>query len=297
MGRRTAVTKPRKSGSALTRPRVVFAVVAAAAIASTPTIAAAAPSSLEASVVQRFVYPDATEQAWTDVRVQVDGSSRTVRVTLRRDGEVLQTATLEPGGGIAVFDGAGLTTGRYVVRVSEGTSSTDLQVRVHRGWAPIAAERPSWRQCRRITWRYDAELAPAGGDRYMLRDIRAALASIASATGLIFVRVRTGGAFVVRWGRTGGADGVGGLEWTDGPGSVARGFVTFSISSEWARTPGTDGRQILLLHESAHAVGLGHVDLPRSLMSPTYRPGTTRPVLGSGERRGLSALYHPSTCR
>jgi len=273
---------------------VLLAITTAVAV---PTAARSAPAAVPgAELVHSTVFPDATEPSLADVRVRLAAGSAAYRVTLQRGDRVLDTQRAAATGGVVVLEAETLTDGQYTVTVTQGARSTALRVSIRRGWAPIDADQPSWQRCRTITWSYDARRAPNGGDRYMVRDVTAVLTQLSTATGLRFRRVATDGDMIYAWGNTGAADGVGGLEWTDGPGTVVRGTVTLSLSSTWAKKPGQTERQVLLLHETAHAIGLGHVTNARSLMSPTYRPGVTRATLGSGEVRALRTIYRPSTC-
>jgi hypothetical protein len=276
---------------------VATVALIAVTVVAVPTAAQSAPASLPGvELVHDVVFPDASDAGLADIRVRVSSGTTAYRVTLNRGDAVLQTQRVAASGGVAVLEAESLAEGRYVVSVTRGAASVALRVMIRRGWAPIHVDQPSWARCRTVTWSYDAGRAPANGDRYMLRDVNAVLSSLKTATGLHFTRVSSGGSLAYKWGNTGGADGVGGVEWTDGPGTVTRGTVTLSPSSSWARTPGPAERQVLLLHETAHAIGLGHVTNNRSLMSPTYRPGLTRAALGSGELRALRTMYRPSTC-
>lgn len=283
--------------SAYASGAVAVAVTVGLLGAAMPAVVRAVERSAPgAELVHAAVFPDATDAALADVRVRVMAGSAAFTVTLQRGDQVIRTRNVPAAGGVAVLDADGLAEGRYTVNVAQGAETTTLRVSIYRGWAPIDADQPSWARCRTITWSYDARRAPANGDRSMVRDISATLSALRSTTGLQFSRVSSGGALVYKWGNTGGADGVGGVEWTNGPGTVTRGTVTLSPRSSWARTPGPSERQVLLLHETAHAVGLGHVTNNRSLMSPTYRPGLSRATLGAGEIRALRTIYRPSTC-
>lgn len=278
--------------------RVLFAVTAAVVISSTPTVVYAASPPLTVTVSRTQIYPDSVAATWTDLRLRVDPSTGPIRITLLRGGYPVGSRSLGPGGGTVTFDGAELRSGAYLVRVAAGAGLHEVPIRIHRGWAPLALDRPTWPRCARVTWRYDDRRAPASGARGVRADMAAATRDISTATGLRLREVQAGPAdILLRWGDTGRADGIGGLQWTDGPGSAIRGFITLGIRSAWARTPGTADRQVLLRHELLHAVGLGHVDLPRALMAPTYRLGISRPNLGPGEVRGLTTLYRPGLCR
>lgn len=243
-----------------------------------------------------LVFPDASDRQLGVLKATVASSTLPVTVQLKRNGTVLQTQTIRTSGATVSFATGALTTGVYAVAASDGQDVTVKRVRVYRGWAPIDSSRPSWTPCSTVTWRYDSSNAPRGGGIDMVKDIRESLATLHDATGLNFTRVTTGGTLVVRWGDAGGADGLGGLSWTAGPGSVTKGFIELNTSSQWAKTPGADERGVLLLHEGSHALGLGHVDKDTALMSPTYRPGITNASLGNAERAAYVQMYHPGNC-
>lgn len=248
------------------------------------------------SVSSTLVFPDASDAQMRVLRVSVSSSTLPVTVQLKRNGTVVQTATVKTSGASVSFASGSLSTGSYAVAASDGQDVTVKRVRIFRGWAPIDGSRPSWSPCSVVTWRYDPTGAPRGGAVDMVKDIRASLATLHAATGLTFSRVTSGGELVVRWGDAGGADGLGGLSWTSGPGSVTKGFIELNATSQWAKTPGTDERGVLLLHEGSHALGLGHVNKDTALMSPTYRPGITNATLGNAERNAYVQMYHPGNC-
>ena len=284
----------RKSGLV----RVAAVAFGLAAVIAIPVMAQTANASdaPRISVSNARVYPDASDATWRKLRVRVVSSTLPVEVRLIRNGTAVQTKTVARSGASVSFSTANLRTGTYSVVASDGQDETATRVTVSRGWSPISADRPSWAACSTITWSYDASRAPRGGDAAIRKDARAAFATLAAATGLTFKPVRSSGDIVVRWGAAGGADGLGGVSWTNGPGSAVSGYVELNRTSEWARTPGTNNRGVLLLHEATHALGLGHVNLDKALMSPTYLPGTTSPTIGTGERRGLSTVYRPGKC-
>ncbi len=279
--------------------RAVAVVAALAAVIAFPvmTQTANATDAPRISLSNARVFPDATEATWRKLRVRVVSSTLPVEVRLVRNGTAVQTKTVTTSGASVSFASADLRTGTYSVLASDGQEETAARVTVSRGWSPISMDRPSWAACSVITWSYNASRAPRGGDVAIRKDVRTAFATLSAATGLTFKPVQSNGEIVVRWGAAGGADGLGGVSWTNGPGSAVSGYVELNRTSDWAKNPGTNNRGVLLLHEASHALGLGHVDLGRTLMSPTYRPGITSPTIGSGEKLGLATLYHPGSCR
>ena len=278
--------------------RVAAAAVAFAAVIAIPVMAqsANATDAPRISLSNTKVYPDATDAVFRSLRVRVVSSTLPVVVRLIRNGAAVQTKTVTTSGASVSFASAGLRTGTYSVVASDGQDETATRVSVSRGWSPISTDRPSWAACSVITWSYDSSQAPRGGEVALRKDARTAFATLAAATGLTFKPVQSNGEIVVRWGPAGGADGLGGLSWTNGPGSAVSGYVELNRTSEWAKNPGTNNRGVLLLHEASHALGLGHVNLDKALMSPTYLPGTTSPTIGAGEQLGLASMYHPRTC-
>lgn len=278
--------------------RVAAAVVALAAVIAIPVMAqsANATDAPRILVSNTKVFPDATDAAFRSLRVRVVSSTLPVEVRLVRNGTAMQTKTVTTSGASVSFASADLRTGTYSVVASDGQDETAARVTVSRGWSPISTDRPSWAACSVITWSYDSSQAPRGGDVALRKDARTAFATLAAATGLTFKPVQSNGEIVLRWGPAGGADGLGGVSWTNGPGSATSGYVELNKASDWAKIPGSNDRGVLILHEASHALGLGHVDLNKALMSPTYRPGVTSPTIGSGEKLALATLYHPQSC-
>ena len=278
--------------------RAVAVVAGIAALIAVPvmTQTANATDAPRISLSNARVFPDATEATWHSLRVRVVSSTLPVNVRLIRNGATVQTKTVSTSGTSVSFTTADLRTGTYFVVASDGQDETRSRVVVARGWSPIATDRPSWASCSTITWSYNSSRAPRGGDVAIRKDVRAVFATLSAVTGLTFKPVSSKGEIVVRWGDADGADGLGGVSWTSGPGSAVSGYVELSRKSEWARTPGPRDRGVLILHEASHALGLGHVELNRTLMSPTYVPGTTSPTIGTGERLGLSTMYRPGSC-
>jgi len=278
--------------------RVAAVVAGLAAVIAIPVMAqsANATDAPRISVSNTKVYPDASDATWRKLRVRVVSSTLPVEVRLIRNGTAVQTKTVTTSGASVSFASADLRTGIYSVVASDGQEETAARVTVSRGWSPISTDRPSWAACSVITWSYDASRAPRGGDVAIRKDVRTAFATLSAATGLTFKPVQSNGDIVVRWGAAGGADGLGGVSWTNGPGSAVSGYVELNRTSAWAKNPGTNDRGVLLLHEASHVLGLGHVNLDKALMSPTYLPGTTSPTIGAGESEGLTTVYRPRTC-
>ena len=280
----------------MARAAAVVAAIAAVIAFPVMTQTANATDAPRISVSNARVYPDASDATWRKLRVRVVSSTLPVEVRLIRNGTAVQTKTVTTSGASVSFASADLRTGTYSVLASDGQEETAARVTVSRGWSPISTDRPSWAACSVITWSYNASRAPRGGDVAIRKDVRTAFATLSAATGLTFKPVQSNGEIVVRWGAAGGADGLGGVSWTNGPGSAVSGYVELNRTSEWAKNPGTNNRGVLLLHEASHALGLGHVNLDKALMSPTYLPGTTSPTIGAGESAGFATVYRPGKC-
>ena len=193
------------------------------------------------------------------------------------------------------------------------------------GWGPTYVDddgRPArWDPCSPIRYVVNPSWIPDAGRR----DLQEALRRITAASGLRFVsdgdtdempsRTRPAyqpGRYGERWAPLliawvpststdlGLGDGVQGVSMAvavpgeDGP-SLVSAQVVLDASRRLASGfgPGTTDGEVLL-HELAHAVGLGHVLDPTQVMYP--QATNSESEFGAGDRAGLAALGAPAGC-
>lgn len=193
------------------------------------------------------------------------------------------------------------------------------------GWSPSYVDsegRPArWDPCRPIHYVVGSALAPTTGRA----DLAAALGRLSKVSGLVFVddgdttespsQARAGyqprrygkrwAPLLVAWADPARSDlglghGVAGvtvavaIPGRDG-GSIVTGQVALDANHQLPAGfgPGaTEGE--VLLHELAHAVGLGHVLDPTQVMYPQTTNSESQ--YGAGDRAGLAALGRPAGC-
>lgn len=211
--------------------------------------------------------------------------------------------------------------GTYTISVTAGKTSASRTVTIAdipRAWTPptgwvqpagwkLLTGRATFTPCQRIDWYFDRSGEPA--DRAgAIDDVRAGLAVLAPVTGLTFTEVSDPAAAELKfgWADLGDISGRGG-------GWNGYGFVTLSTSNDWTRdrwaglgrpsfswtdesgswTWAHAGRGWLVVHETMHALGLGHVDDPTQVMNPV---GADATALGAGDLDGLATLYLNNPC-
>ena len=194
------------------------------------------------------------------------------------------------------------------------------------GWRPTWVDergRPArWDPCTPIPYVVQAGWAPDGGRD----DLAEALRRLTAASGLQFVDQgdttelpstarapyqparygRRWAPLLIGWvpaestdlGLGGGVQGVSRSVAVAGPdgASIVSGQVVLDASSRLAPGfgPGTTDGEVLL-HELAHAVGLGHVLDPTQVMYP--QTTSSESAFGAGDRAGLAAVGAAAGCR
>lgn len=207
------------------------------------------------------------------------------------------------------------------VATSSGAATTSTPA--YRVWETNADGTPvRWDPCRPV----ELAVNPAGAYPGFERDLRVALATVATATGLELTRVadttevagserRLASSDGQRWAPVlvaFGPPGTGGLELRGHDRGIAvpvavgpsgdRSFVTGQVVLNAERDDLSAGFQdrayswgATLLHELGHLVGLDHVDDPSELMA-TY-PGSGAVRFGPGDLEGLAAVGAAGGCR
>jgi hypothetical protein len=227
----------------------------------------------------------------------------------------------------------GLVVGLGVVRVRATAATAGLgqvipvagDATVEAGWGPTYVDehgRPArWDPCEPVRFVVATRWAPANGRR----DLAEALRRLSAASGLRFVdggdtdevptRTRSGyqpdrygdrwAPLLVGWvppaqtdlGLGAGVQGISlalAVPSRGGP-SIVSGLVALDADHRLASGfgPGTTDGEVLL-HELAHAVGLGHVLDPTQVMYP--QTTSSESAFGAGDRAGLAALGAPAGC-
>ena len=232
---------------------------------------------------------------------------------------------------VLVLSGAALVAG--AVAVARVDAARDLgEVRAVRtdataaqGWGPTYVDehgRPArWDPCTPIRYVVQTRWAPEHGRR----DLADALGRITAASGLRFVdegdtdevpsRARPAyqperygerwAPLLIGWVPPGATDvglggGVQGVSLSvavanEGGPSLVSGQVALDAEHRLASGfgPGTTDGEVLL-HELAHAVGLGHVQDPTQVMYP--QTTNSESAFGAGDRKGLAAVGAPAGC-
>lgn len=178
------------------------------------------------------------------------------------------------------------------------------------GWSRVSTG-ATYVPCQRVDWYFDRAGEP--GDRNTMRDdVFAGLALLARETGLTFAETADPSAsdLTFNWrDLTSYGANVAGV---GGPKGIGKGEVSFSLTSDWTKNvwagagkirltdyprPGWwwehEGRQSLVIHEVMHALGLGHVNDPTSIMNPV---SGNRTVLNGGDQDGLHTMYKSNPC-
>jgi len=158
--------------------------------------------------------------------------------------------------------------------------------------------------CSTVKWYWDSSGEPTNRSG-MRASTPEALAILAAETGLTFEETANpaDATLTFRWGdfsQYPNAAGTGGGNFRTQTGRVDFNANNWWTSNEWngfglVRQP--DGRYAtgngwLIVHETMHALGLGHVDDPSEVMNPVLM--TT--ALGAGDKDGLHTMYRNQPC-
>lgn len=205
------------------------------------------------------------------------------------------------GGAVVVAAGDG-TTMRFPITVAEGWSTI---------WANPASidSARTFANCSEVTWHYSPAGRPAKA-RTIAKDIRKAVSLLDARTGLRFREVDTAAeaTLTFAWkdlGRSGPSAVGGPMTSSSGP---STGSVDINTKDSWptdryagsasGRRPnggyGPSGRVWLLVHETMHTMGFGHVEDDRdAIMAPI---NTGQAAFSRGDLNGLKAMYPISAC-
>ncbi len=259
------------------------------------------PAAGSVTLSTAWLFPDDDERAVRPVTVSATSLNGPIRVVVTQGGKTVWQSTTPKGSYRAAIPLARTQQGgTYTVTVMSDGDTTRRTFRVSRGWAPLVDSVARWPRCSAITWAYDDEGAPRGGDTELLSDLGAVFDRFEVLTGLRFRQVTGPGADIeIGWDKApfDGPDASGGAAELDGV--LGSGILTMYADSAWARTPGfgVRGRGALLYHEIGHILGLGHVKDKRLLMYPIHTVGQSPLTPQAGDIAGLRELYAPSSCR
>lgn len=267
--------------------------------------------------------------AKTKVRVNWgDGSATEVR----KGPCSTKGARSQPQGCAVTLTPTAIAPGQYTITASTGKVKESKVVNVvaaPSAWRPPSdwVQPPAWAilgsgatytPCQRVDWYFD-RTGESSDRSTMIEDVRGALATLSTYTGLVFTETAdpTQAELTLNWGdlsyRGPSVAGIG------GPVQAGRGSVTFSTTSRWTTNEwlGTEvrrvewprpdlgpgwisymvlpGRQVLAIHEIMHAMGFGHVTDFTSIM---YPQGLTNGAgaLSAGDIEGLRTMYPSNPC-
>ena len=187
------------------------------------------------------------------------------------------------------------------------------------GWRPLSTS-ATYLPCQTVRWSFDRSGEDPGRNT-MIDDVRTGLAALQPVSGLTFTEVPAGSPsdLVFRWGDLAAqghpdAAGYGGFTgWN-------KGYVTLDTKSDWTlnKWAGWDwrhlewprpdlgpgwysykdgpGRVALVIHESMHAMGFGHVEDFTSIMYPQGGLPNNQGKFSPGDLAGLRTMYLDRPC-
>lgn len=223
------------------------------------------------------------------------------RITIRSDGrEVWSGKPAVTAWGRAEVPSAPFKklAGNFEATMTKGEKSYsfDLRVRLGMGWIH-SLEPLTWERCSTVTWYYDENTEPRNSTGSLIREFRKVLPRISKATGIKFVAVDNRGdaKLVVTWNSWGRPPlmPAANVTYVAGGEYFKESTLTLNSKTDWALGRDRLPRTAMLEHELAHVVGVGHVDIPSSLMYPM---GNTAKTLSTTELRSISDIYQPAQC-
>jgi hypothetical protein len=299
--------------------------------ASASTVLRTAPAiTITIQVADMFRVDRQDDQPPAAVFAGVDAKSK-VRVNWG-DGEATEHAKGRCGAkGAAAYPDACAVTfdhyysepGTYTITAATGRRVATKQVTVvpapvawrapdgwvqPAGWSVIGWGAP-FTPCSTVRWYVDRAGEPA--DRATTRDdVAAGLAVLATQTGLTFVETTDPeqATMTYKWADWGPDEASG----RGGPTGMGRGEVTLNSADEWTKNDWAGlnmvtkqwseggmlwtwvmpGRGWLIVHETMHALGMGHVEDATQVMNPI----ASAAALGAGDLEGLHTMYLNMPC-
>lgn len=226
-----------------------------------------------------------------------------ITVTIRHDGRrALTFRDVTSGETLEFRILREFAEGDWTATAESGTERATAPIHVAIRWTLIGDLENRFDPCITVGWHVEAEGAPVSV-REIGTEISAALDQFSTASGLTFVQVDSpaDADLLYSWVPMDSRDnpGMGGFRITDD--GAYQGFVELNALSDWVTRPGFDyvdgepGRGILLLHETGHALGLGHVGDVTQVMNTQADSGGPN-QLADGDRAGLAWLYRPQEC-
>lgn len=258
--------------------------------------------------ISRIVAPWSEVRAERALNVAVLATSATpITVSVLRNGSVFRDlGVFSDAADITVSVPKSKAAGDWEVRIQQPAGDRRQAFTVARQWAVLVDDGQRLARfpaCSTVTWSYNSD----GRPKFVAdpkADITGALRRLSAATGLTFREVKADADLEYAWADLG--DGpvaaAGGGSWTD---AGYQASVTMNSRSSWLKHPGfgrvaqrggLPARGYVFLHETGHALGLGHVQDKSQVMNSYAYPGSPL-TLGKGDRGGLDYLYRPKSCR
>ncbi|MFM8858478.1 MAG: matrixin family metalloprotease [Actinomycetota bacterium] len=293
------------------RPRrVVFLVVLALLLTEIAIVVAIADTSTARKQPEFTITSNALSAPWaTDFQARstrltvTSAASAKLTVRVWHDSRaVLTYSSVDDGEVLEFWIAKEHSGGHWYATVSADGLETSTSIFVAQRWAPLGADRTLPTPCSSVPWFLDSESSTEASSE-LLSSISFALDELSEASGLAFIRTLRKEEAQLTYSSVPlgphGNPGFGGFDTTET--GEYRGWI--QLNSDFLGTQKADGSdaigmgalRALTLHETAHALGLGHVVDPMQVMHPLpTRDGPT--TLGEGDRAGLAWLYEPERC-